>query len=385
MHKRITILSVLGVLVGVAFLAWFLVRKPDAPQRLRVGAVLALTGSGANYGKSLQRGLELAKEQINSTGGVGGRQLEVLYEDSQGDAKTGLAAFTKLTSVDRTPVVFGSISSVVLAIQPLANEKGVLLINSSAISPKICSGATGFSFSFMVSGKSEAIFIAETLGANPKPLPTAVIYSNNASGKDTFEVFRDAFAAKGGKLVGQEAYELGTSDFSTQITKLRSTGATQVVIIAFSSAEWAGILRSAARLDYRPRWVSYSGFETHETLQLAGDAANGVVYSFPKYDPASTGPAAAFYERYKRVSGTWPDIYTLTSYDALVTLAKVVGKGSLDAAAIRDSLARASGTEGIFGALRYADRQCVGRELMWKEVRDGRYVAADQRLGSEPR
>lgn len=359
--------------------------KAGSPQNLRVGAVLALTGSGANYGKSLQRGLELAKSDINSAGGAGGRQVEVLYEDSQGDAKTGISAFSKLTSVDHTPVVFGSISSVVLAVQPLANERGVVFINSSAISPKICAGATGFSFSFMVSGKSEAIFIAETLATTPKPLSTAVIYSNNASGKDTFEFFRGAFAAKDGHLAGQEAYELGTTDFSTQITKLRSSGATQVVMIAFSSAEFAGILNTAARLDYKPRWVSYSGFETHETLQLAGDAANGVVYSFPKYDTTSTGAAAGFYERYSRANGTWPDIYTLTSYDTLVTLAKVVGNGNLDAAAIRDALARAPGTEGMFGPLHYTDQQCVGRELMWKQVRNGRYVTAEQQAGSAPR
>ena len=360
----------LGVALFALVLAFACSRQPT--KTIKIGALLSLTGSGANYGKSLQQGIEVAREDINQSGGIGGKNLEVVYEDSQGDAKTGVSAFNKLVSIDHVPVVIGSISSVVLAVAPIADQKHVVLVNSSAISPKICEQATNFLFSFMVSGADEARFMAQDYATKHKNEPIAVLYSNNASGIDTKDVFAKELSARGGRLATTEGYDLNASDFRTQLAKIKNSGARFGYLIAFSSSEFARILRQAKELNLQIRWYSYSGFETRETLELAGAAAEGVVYSYPNYSP-SRSEMDAFQRRYRERYGSWADIYTVTSFDATKLLAEVMRNNGLGPEEIQKGLRSYSSHTGLFGPLTFQGPQCVVRQLTWKTVKNGQY------------
>jgi branched-chain amino acid transport system substrate-binding protein len=346
---------------------------------VRVGALLALTGSGANYGRSLRNGIELAKEEINSQGGIGGKRLEIVYEDSQGDAKTGVSAFTKLVDVDRVPLVIGSISSVILAVAPVADQRHVVLVNSSAISPKIPEQATNFLFSIMVSGAQEAEFFAGWYAKAHLSEPVAIIYSNNSSGIDTKDTLVRELTKAGGRIAATEGYELSTTDFRTHLTKIRESQAKHAYMIAFSSDEFARILNQAQELDLRMRWYTYSGFETRETLALSSSAAQGIVYSYPDYT-AQQDRMDSFYRTYEAKFSSWPDIYTATSYDGINLLAQIMRQHGTSSLQIQGGLRQADAYLGVFGVLKFENRQYVKKPLLWKTVRDGRFVL----LGNTP-
>jgi branched-chain amino acid transport system substrate-binding protein len=366
-------LSIL-LLIGLYFV------QNRGEQTVRIGALLALTGSGANYGKSLQQGIELAKEQINSEGGIRGVPLQVVYEDSQGDAKTGVSAFNKLVSVDQVPVVLGSISSVVLAVAPIADQRQVVLINSSAISPKICDQATNFLFSMMVSGTEEAKFMASAFARQHPATPLAVLYSNNASGIDTKNVLEQDLRAAAIPIAAAEGYELNATDFRTQLAKIRASGAKHGYLIAFSSAEWARVLRQSRDLGLDLQWYSYSGFETKETLDLASSAAEGVIYSYPASSPSEATAVDQFQSLYKSKYGSWADIYTVTSYDAVKRLASVLRASGQTSVDIKRGLSSQKEYEGLFGNLSFGEKQCVSPNLTWKIVRNGQYVPTGRAL-----
>jgi branched-chain amino acid transport system substrate-binding protein len=348
---------------------------------IRIGALLPLSGSGANYGKSLQQGLDLALEEINGSGGINGKPLKIIYEDSQGDAKTGISGFNKLVSFNGVPIVIASISSVVLAVAPIADQQHIVLVNSSAMSPRICDEATNYLFSFMVSGSDEAQFMARTFAKKHGNEPIAILYSNNSSGVDTKDRFVSDLNASGGRLAIAEAYDLGTSDFRTQLTKIKASRARFGYLLAFSSAEFAQILRQSQELGLSIQWYSYSGFETKDTLSLAGSSADGTIYSYPSYlgnDALMTGFQTRFQFKYKSL----PDIYTATSYDALKALAKAIGQNSdLSPSTIRVGL-KSSDYAGLFGTTEFGLHQCVTRQLMWKTVKAGAFkTALDQNGG----
>jgi ABC-type branched-subunit amino acid transport system substrate-binding protein len=79
--------------------------------QFRIGAILPLSGPSARYGKWIQEGLELAREEVNAAGGIGGRPLQILYEDDQATPRLAATAMQKLATSDRVPVVFGSWAS----------------------------------------------------------------------------------------------------------------------------------------------------------------------------------------------------------------------------------------------------------------------------------
>ena len=173
----------------------------------------------------------------------------------------------------------------------------------------------------------------------------------------------------------QEGYELNSTDFRTQLTKIKASNAQYGYLLAFSSAEFAQILKQSQELGLKIKWYSYSGFETRETLSLAGSAADGVVYSYPSYS-GHFDAMQKFQAQYESSYGSIPDVYTTTSYDTMKVLAQAMAQSSdYSPATIRQELLRKS-YEGLFGIFKFSEPQCVARQPMWKTVSGGKFVPA---------
>lgn len=373
MKKRTAIILLFVVAIfGIAIYLYHSCLFVDKNEEVRIGAILDLTGPGSNYGVSLQRGLEIAKDEINEAGGINGKRLTVVYEDSHSDATTGVSAFNKLITTDNVQVVFGSISSVILAIQPIADQNEVVLINSSAISPKICENAIDYLFSVMVKGADEALFMAKDFQIKHQNEKIAVLYSNNSSGVDTKDKFVNLLSGLGNKEVKEFGYELGTTDFRIMLNKIKNSGIKYGYLIAFSSDEFANIFKQTKEVGLEIQWYSYSGIETSETVELARDAADGVVYSYPIYKKEGGFDSfqKAFDERYNTVA----DIYTVTSYDGLHLVASVMNQFGTSSHSIQEGL-RQIEYDGIFGRIEFTGgKQCVEYDLFWKTIDDGQFI-----------
>jgi branched-chain amino acid transport system substrate-binding protein len=340
---------------------------------IKIGALLPLTGGGANYGKSLKQGIELAVKDINSSGGINGKILQIIFEDSKSNAKDGVSAFCKLITVNKVPLVLGSISSVILAVQPIADENKVLLINSSAISPKICEKADNFLFSLMVNGETEAKFMAQEFCKKYPNEKISVLYSNNSSGKDTKDKFIKELEIYGGKIATSEGYELNTTDFKSHLNNIKKSNSKFTYLIAFSSNEFANILIQSKEIGLATQWYSYSGIETKETLELAKNAANNVIYSYPKYNPEDT-LFSSFQTKYRNKYNSWADIYTVTSYDGIKFIAQVIKEYGTTSFDIQKGLRCSKNYKGIFGNITFESKQCVEKELFWKMIKNENYI-----------
>lgn len=343
---------------------------------IKIGALLSFTGSGANYGKSLRQGIDIAVQEINSKGGINGKNLEIVYEDAQTDAKIGVSGFQKLISIDRVPLVIGSISSVVLATAPIADKNHVVLLNSSAMSPKICENAQDYLFSVMVNGRDEADFMANYILDSIPNSKVAILYSNNSSGVDTKDYFSEKLKEYHINIAIEEGYNLGETDFKTSLTKIKNSKADICYLIAFSSKEFADILKQSKELNLGIQWYSYSGFETKETIQLSGDAANGILYSYPVYSKKDT-LFNAFQSKYNTQYNSWADIYTVTSYDAIYLVTDVIKKYGYSVDSIKSGLEQITNYDGIFGEIEFGDIHCIKKELMWKTVKNNNYEILD--------
>lgn len=339
---------------------------------VKIGALLPLTGSGANYGKSLKQGINIAVEEINASGGINGKKLEIIFEDSKSNAKDGIIAFNKLVTINNVPLVLGSISSVILAVQPIADEKKVVLINSSAISPKICEKAENFLFSLMVNGETEARYMAKEFCKIYPNDKIAILYSNNSSGVDTKEKFLQELKQNGGVAGIIESYELNSTDFRTQLNKIKLSGVKYGYLIAFSSNEFANILIQSKEIGVAIKWYSYSGIETKETIELARNAAEGIIYTYPKYNPDDT-LFSNFQNKYSKQYKSWADIYTVTSYDGIKYVSEIMRKYGISADQIQKGLRSKTEYVGMFGKTSFENKQCVDRDLLWKEIKNAKY------------
>src|SRR5258708_20725058 len=114
---------------------------------IRLGLVAPMSGPNSRYGSFSLRGAQLATEEINDAGGVGGRKIAITSGDSQGTPVEGVSATRRLIYLGKVDFIIRDVSSsVTLAMQPVAEDAGVLLLNAASSNPKItyAAGVGGF-------------------------------------------------------------------------------------------------------------------------------------------------------------------------------------------------------------------------------------------------
>jgi branched-chain amino acid transport system substrate-binding protein len=344
--KKLVVAVALGLAVVAAF---FALQKSDTSESMiRIGAILPLSGEGAGYGEAAKKGMELAVEQINASGGVGGTSIQIIYEDTQGDPKTGVAAFQKLVTVDKVQAVVGDLlSSVTLSVAPIANSRKVVLLSPSSSSPKITT-AGDYIFRNCPSDVYEGTIMAKFAVEKRGLRDIAILRINNEYGLGIASVFKDVVTASGGKIVGEEVYDENSTDFRTQITKIAQTRPSAVYLLGYKQMGY--VLRQARELGLSTQFLSTVTFEDPEILALAGDAAEGVIFSASTFDVASenavvSGFVSAFQSKYQSA----PDIFAGLSYDAVKILALGLTAGGTSGEGIKNALYQVQAYAGVVG------------------------------------
>ncbi len=131
------VLLIISIVVASFMVFSFGCAKKEEKE-IKIGAILPLTGDAAQYGQSAKKGMELAVNEINERGGIDNKKIKLIIEDRQGQVKDGVAAFRKLITVEKVPIIIGELlSSITLAIAPLANENKVVILSPASTAPKI--------------------------------------------------------------------------------------------------------------------------------------------------------------------------------------------------------------------------------------------------------
>lgn len=213
--KRPSFLHVLAAAVTLTF------ATHAGAQDLQIGAILPLTGPAAPIGLDQQQGIQFAVDKINAAGGIRGRKLNVLYEDSTGKPDVAVLSFNKLVDLRSVPAIISAYSSVSLAVAPLATRKKVLVVNAGAQSNQLAN-ASPYLFNTIPLVKDETDvlvkYVVEKLGKKT----AAIIYENAAAGTDGRDDFKKAFEARGGKILAEEASEFGQTNYRPSLLKVAS-------------------------------------------------------------------------------------------------------------------------------------------------------------------
>ncbi|MCB2199032.1 penicillin-binding protein activator [bacterium] len=369
--------KLIGVIVVVIVTAAALVlilRKPGAgDQDITVGALLPLTGQGAAYGEAAKSGMDLALQQVNSSGGIDGKTLRIIYEDTQGDPKVGVSAFQKLVTVNHVPAVLGDLlSSVTLSVAPIANRREVVLLSPASSSPKLTeAGAYVFRNcpSDVYEGTVMADYASKTLGLKR----VAILRINNEYGVGIGSVFKKEFVENGGTIVAEESYAEDATDFRTQIAKVAAQNPQAIYLLGYKQMGY--ILRQASELGLKTQFLSTVTFEDPEILKLAGDAADGVIYSASKFSPDNADETVQrFVDAYEAAYQSEPNIFAGLSYDAAQILVIAMRDGGTSGPQIREALHRVKDYPGVAGETAIDENGDAVLTPVLKTVKDGEFV-----------
>ena len=362
------------VIVAAVVIAVVATRRAGSSGEIRIGAVLPLTGSAAVWGENAKMGLEIALDELNQAGGIAGRPIKVLFEDSESDPAKAVSSLQKLISVHKVPVVIGDIaSSSVLAMAPVAEKFKVVLLSPGASNPDI-SKAGEYVFrnwqSDALEGEVGAEFAFKRLGKRKM----ATLYVNNAYGTGLKTVFEASFRKLGGEIIASESFDQGATDMRSQLEKIKRANPEAVYLPGYPP-EMAILIRQAKEMNLGLQFLSVQAFDDPKILETAENAAEGVIFSVPK-PPDLTDPIVRnFVARYRQRFNREPGVCSDTGYDALRIVAWAISEAGYSGPKIQQQLLKLKEFPGAAGITTFDSNGDVVRAFTFKTVKNGKFVA----------
>lgn len=334
-------LSVAAAL-GVALAAPVAAQEP-----IKIGLVTALSGQSARAGEAITRGLTIAIEELNASGGVLGRKFELVRRDDEATPAKGVIAARELLFKEKVAVLFGGLDTPVsLAIVPIVNEAKVPFMGPWAAGTPITKNNANPNFVFRVSAVDEIVdkamvqYAQKTFNAKN----CGMILINNPWGESNEKGLMAALTAKGLKPAGIEKFETNDVDVVPQLTRLKAAGADCLYLVG-NVGPSAQVVKSLDRMGWKVPVVSHWGPAGGRFTELAGPSAKDVhfiqTYSFfGKQGPVGEKVLKALMAKYPDVKGpgdVTPAVGVANAYDAMMLVAEAIRKaGKVDGPAIRE-------------------------------------------------
>lgn len=347
-------------------------KNKEREEVFSVGAVLPLTGNSAQYGRYIQEGIELAVKEINAKGGVGGKRLKVIYEDSQCNPSTAVTAMQKLALTDNVPVVLGDwCSSDVLAMAPIAEETKTVIM-AEAIAPPI-----RYAGDYVFRIQPDALFYVDALVpfvyTNLSIKKAAILYINNDFGIGLKDYFEKQFLDIGGNITVIEAFEPGAADFRVELLKIKKSKAEGIFIPSYAK-EASLILKQSRELGIDATFFGPPALENGDIIMIAGDAAEGVVYAYHFDQKSEDSRVRQFQRAYQAAYGRSAEGFAVLMYDAVKILHPIFERCEKNTACIKSELYQVKGYEGVTGTTSFDEYGDVTKLIIIKTIRNGTFV-----------
>jgi branched-chain amino acid transport system substrate-binding protein len=347
-----------------------------ACQQNATGYVIAAAGPWKQgYGQMNRLGIELAVAEINASGGIDGRRLEVIFRDDEGDGETAAKIAQEFVANLNISAVVGHVNSGAMVAAARIYDGRLAALATTATSPDL-TGVSPWVFRVISSDSANGIDLARfaaRLGAQR----AAILYENNAYGRGLTDAFRRSFP---GEIISIDPIsDAGDQDFEPFVSYYKRT-APEIVFVAGTEASGMTLLREAKRQSLTARFLGGDGWTG---IVADANAAEGAYVGAPFTD-ADTRPEVrrfvdAFLAKYERV----PDGNAALAYDATMVIARALAKQGASRPRVREFLAdlRArSALPGVTGPIAFhANGDPVGKSFVMTRVRRGALVPETQK------
>lgn len=349
--------------------------KPAAnTNEIVVGEYASLTGKEAAFGNSSHNGTVLAIDEINSKGGLLGKKLRLVTEDTQSKPGESATVVQKLLSRDGVVAVLGEVASGrSLEAARICQNAKVPMISPSSTNPEVTKkGDYVFRVCFVdpFQGTVMAKFAKDTL----KITKVAILSDASAAySVGLADFFKQGFLAAGGEIVAEPKYTSGDKDFKAQLTAIKAANPQGIFVPGYYTE--AGLIVSQARqLGIDVPLFGGDGWEAPQLLEIGGKAMEGCYFS-THFSPEVGDPLAVkFVADYEKRFGARPDAMAALGYDSALILAEAITKaGSTEGPKLRDALAATKEFKAVTGLITIDDERNASKSAVILAVKDGQF------------
>ena len=330
--------------------------SPALAENIKVGVILPLTGRLFKLGGEIEhKSFLMAVDEINRSGGINGKEIELIIEDTAGKPDVGRSAVEKLISKEKVVIISGGISSTVTwAAVAMAQERKVPFLVNTASADRITERGWEYIFRLNppVSEYPETLNSFMKMVVKPKNL--GILYEDTLFGEFWLKKFLKQCDSLDLKLVTKDAYGVGATDFKSLILRIKNKVPDMIYLIShFMDA--ALLMQQIKGLDLNPKLIlgHAAGFIHPEFQQYAGDASEYICSAVIWAPSAPYYGAKDYYEKFVTTYNEPPDYHGAQAYAAMYVIADALKRAkSLEPKDVRDSLSETK-LMTVFGPVRF--------------------------------
>jgi len=348
------------ILTGLVFtIAIFLVLGTSiaiAAETIKVGIVLPLTGKLAKFGEIENKSFLMALEEINGGGGINGKKIELIIEDTTGKPDVGRSAIEKLISRDNVIVVGGGYSSsVTWATVAVAQQNKVPFLVNTGSADKITEQGWQYIFRLNPPVSEYPGGFASFLNEVATDIKTvAILHENSLFGQSGSKKFVKQCEGLGLNVLMKEGYEAGAIDFKPLLVKVKAKNPDLIYMISYIM-DASLLIRQSKELNLNPKLFvgGAAGFTLPEFQKNTGKASE-YVYSATLWTPSVPYPGAqAYYDHFVAKYGTPTEYHGAEAYAAMYVIADALKRAkALTPDGVRDALATTN-LKTAFGPVKF--------------------------------
>ena len=331
-------LSTLAVSVGA-----------QSKEPIKIGLAAAVSGGSAASGEAIKRGIQIAMDEVNAKGGLlGGRKLEMVIRDDEGNPTKGVTIARELIEREKAVVVFGGLhTTVALAQVPVWAELKTPYMGAWAAGTNITRNGQTPNFVFRVSANDDYVdkYLARYAVDVMKKGKPGLLLENTAWVQSNEAGLGKWLGEKKIKPVGIEKFNWNDPDMSPQLLRLKGAGADHVILVA-NAPEGAQVVKSRAKIGWEIPMISHWGISGGRFAELTGDLSDGVVFIqtysfFGKQNERGQALLKALHDKHgvKGPEDVVAPVGTANAYDGMHLVALAIEQaGSTEGSKVREAL-----------------------------------------------
>lgn len=351
-----------------------------AQNAVRIASLQELSGTGATAGTNFKNGMDLAIKEINASGGVLGKPIEVTHSDTQ--SNPGVAKGLAQKAVDDDVfAVFGPGFSGSMAVSMGETRRAQIPNFTGAEAAAITAQGNPYVFRTSFGQASSMPKVARYIANNLKAKTVAVIFVNNDFGKGGRDMVTKALGDLGVKVVADISTDPGKLDFAAPVLQAKQSNA-DVVFVYTNEEEAARALREIRKQGLDKPIVGETVLTSQKVIELAGEAANGAVAHIGLSVDAPVPAMRAFRAKFEKAYGYIPDHNGIKGYTGVYVMKAALQKvGKLDRAAFVKAMhtlkVSAAQEPGVLMDVSFDDKGDLDRDSFLVEVQGGKQVVKE--------
>lgn len=290
----------------------------------KIGGIGPTSGGAAVYGLAVQRGAQIAVDEINANGGINGYQIEYKFADDEHDAEKSVNAYNDLKDWGMQVLMGTTTSGPCVAVVEKTNEDNMYQLTPSGTSVDAIKYPNAYRVCFSDPGQGTKS--AQYIGENKIASKVAVIYdSSDVYSSGIYNNFREAAEGYGIEIVAAESFTSDNkTDFTIQLQKAKEGGA-ELVFLPIYYSEAALILSQADTMGFAPLFFGCDGLDGILSVEKFDTSlAEGVMFLTPFAADATDELTQSFVSAYQEAHGEVPIQFAANAYDAIYIIKEAI-------------------------------------------------------------